>query len=44
MQNFNQKLDHVREAKRKVGQDKKVMSKKDKAEDEIRDLDKVLDQ
>ena len=43
MQNFNQKLDHVREAERKSGQDKKANVKKEKAETEIKDLDKVLD-
>ena len=43
LQNFNQKLDHVREAERKSGQDKKANVKKEKAETEIKDLDKVLD-
>ena len=28
LQNFNQKLDHVREAERKSGQDKKVNAKR----------------
>ena len=44
LQNFNQKLDHVREAERKSGQDKKANARRQKAETEIQDLDKVLDQ
>ena len=43
LQNFNKKLDHVREADRKTAANKPKSAKKDQLNKDLGDIDQVLD-